>query len=79
MIKDVVFMGLSKNGKVMGRPTEEPKTHIARLRLSDSEKSKLDECCRLTGLSITNVIKSGIDKVYQEALEQHSEGSVSKV
>lgn len=51
----------------MGRPTDDPKTHVARLRLSDSEKKKLDECCKLTGMSITEVLKLGIDKVYQEA------------
>lgn len=68
--KGVIFIGLSKNGKVMGRPTENPKTHTARLRLSDSEKIKLDECCKLTGLSITEVLKLGIDKVYQEAIKK---------
>ncbi len=54
------------NGKKMGRPTTEPKTSVARLRLSDNERKKLDECCRLSGLSITDVLKLGIDKVYQE-------------
>lgn len=56
----------AENGKKMGRPTNDPKTHVARLRLSDSEKNKLNECCRLTGMSITEVLKLGIDKVYQE-------------
>ena len=59
---------IESNGKKkMGRPTEAPKTHVARLRLSDTEKAKLDECCRLTGLTITEVLKLGIEKVYQEA------------
>lgn len=58
---------MEENGKKkMGRPTTDPKTSVARLRLSDSEREKLDECCRLTGLSITEVLKLGIEKVYQE-------------
>ena len=60
-------MKIENNGrKKMGRPTEAPKTHVARLRLSDKEKELLDECCRLTGKSITEVLKMGIEKVYQE-------------
>lgn len=58
----------AENGNKMGRPTNDPKTHVARLRLSDSEKNKLEECCRLTGMSITEVLKLGIDKVYQEVI-----------
>lgn len=54
----------------MGRPTTDPKTSVARLRLSDNERKKLDECCRLTGLSITDVLKLGIDKVYYELTEK---------
>ncbi len=60
----------AENGKKMGRPTNDPKNHVARLRLSDSEKQKLDECCKLTGLSITEVLKLGIDKVYQETVNK---------
>lgn len=52
--------------KKMGRPTTDPKNYVARLRLSENEKNKLDECCELTGLSITDVLKLGIEKVYQE-------------
>ena len=60
-----------ENGKKkMGRPTTEPKIHVARLRLSEAEKQKLDECCRLTGMSITGVLKLGIDKVYNEYLQK---------
>lgn len=58
---------IENNGKKkMGRPTDAPKNHVARLRLSDVEKQKLDECCKLTGKSITGVLKLGIEKVYQE-------------
>ncbi|GEM_PF-2296807 len=50
----------------MGRPTDAPKVHVARLRLSDSEKDKLDECCALSGMTITEVLKLGIEKVYED-------------
>lgn len=57
---------ISDNGKKMGRPTNDPKTNVARLRLSDNERKKLDECCKMSGMTISEVLKLGIDKVYQE-------------
>lgn len=57
---------MNETKKKMGRPTAEPKTHVARLRLSDSEKAKLDECCKMSGLSITDILKMGIDLVHQK-------------
>ena len=57
---------MSEQKKKMGRPTADPKSHVARLRLSDSEKAKLDECCALSGLTITDVLKLGIDLVHQK-------------
>jgi len=54
--------------KKMGRPYQDgkPKNHVARLRLSDSEKQKLDACCKLSGLNISEVLKQGIDMVYEK-------------
>ena len=63
-IKGVV--NIEKRQKKMGRPTDAPKVHVARLRLSDSEKEKLDECCALSGMTITEVLKLGIEKVYED-------------
>jgi hypothetical protein len=61
---------IETNGKKkMGRPTTEPKNHVARLRMSDSELHKLEECCRLTEKSKTEILKEGLDKVYQEVME----------
>lgn len=57
---------MSETKKKMGRPTTDPKTHVARLRLSDNEKAKLDECCTLSGMSITDVLKLGIELVHQK-------------
>lgn len=52
--------------KKMGRPTDNPKTNNYRIRMTDEELSKLEECCRETGLSKADVIRLGIDKVYEE-------------
>lgn len=57
---------MSETKKKMGRPTTDPKTHVARLRLSDNEKAKLDECCTISGMSITDVLKLGIELVHQK-------------
>lgn len=62
-------MEINENGKKMGRPTSDPKKFVARLRLSDEEKAKLDECCRMTGLSISDVLRLGIEKVYKDFAE----------
>lgn len=67
--KDVINME-NTGKKKMGRPTTDPKNYVARLRLSENEKHKLDECCKLTGLSITDVLKLGIEKVHQECLQK---------
>lgn len=52
--------------KKMGRPTEAPKNKGYRLRMSDVDVHKLEECCKLTGLSKAEVIRLGIEKVYNE-------------
>ncbi len=67
--KDVVKI----NGKKMGRPTDDPKNRTVRFRLTESERQKLAECSRLSGLSLTDVIMRGIDKVYQELTEKEPE------
>lgn len=59
-------MKISNNGKKkMGRPTENPKVNGYRIRLANSELLKLEECCKLTGLNKADVLRLGIDKVYQ--------------
>ncbi len=58
------------NTKKMGRPTEAPKTHVARLRLSDTEKELLDKCCKLSDMTITEVLKMGISMVYDKYSNQ---------
>lgn len=55
--------------KKMGRPTESPKIHQYRIRLTDEELKKLEDCCLASGLNKADVIRLGIDKVYKEFKE----------
>ena len=51
--------------KKMGRPTKAPKVNGYRIRLTDGELQKLDECCKLTKMSKADIIRLGIEKVYE--------------
>lgn len=61
------FEGGGKVSPRTGRPTEDPKKTRLELRLSDGDAEKLDFCCKTLGLTKAEVIRRGIDKVYQEA------------
>ena len=50
----------------MGRPTENPKGNYTGIRLSDDEVKKLDFCMKKTGMNKTDVLRKGIELVYQE-------------
>lgn len=60
----MVFIGLSKNGKVMGRPTTDPKKHETRIRMTDEDIRLLEFCAKETGLTKTEIIRQGIREVY---------------
>lgn len=49
-----------------GRPTESPKQHRESFRLSDEDMKKLDFCTKETGMSKTDIIRKGIDLVYNQ-------------
>lgn len=49
-----------------GRPTDNPKGNYTGVRLSDDEIKKIDFCMKKTGMSKTDVIRKGIDLVYNE-------------
>ena len=49
-----------------GRPTSEPKKHETRRRMSDKDIEKLEFCCKETGMTKADVIRKGIEKVYDE-------------
>ena len=46
--------------KKMGRPTEAPKVHGYRLRMTDEELALLEECARLSGMSKADAIREGL-------------------
>ena len=62
--KGVIFIGLSKNGKVMGRPTADPKKHETRIRMTDEDVQLLEFCAKETGFTKTEIIRQGIREIY---------------
>ena len=52
--------------KKMGRPTENPKTIVKRARRSEEDVKKLRVCCEALNLSESDVLRMGIDEVYQK-------------
>lgn len=50
----------------MGRPTENPKTIVKRARMSEEDVKKLRVCCEALNLSESDVLRMGIDEVYQK-------------
>jgi predicted DNA-binding protein len=49
-----------------GRPTSDPKRNETRIRLSDEQLRKLTVCCEKTGMTKADVIRKGIDLVYEQ-------------
>ncbi len=52
--------------KKMGRPTENLKNEIIKIRATKDDREKLLYCCERTGMSQYEVVMKGIEKVYQE-------------
>jgi len=52
------------SGKKMGRPTDNPRTNNTRIRMTDEEVEKLNYCCQKTGMTKADVIRLGIQMVY---------------
>ncbi len=48
-----------------GRPTENPKNIRVGIRLTQDEKEMLDKCEKELGLTKTEIISLGIQKVYE--------------
>ena len=49
-----------------GRPTDNPKKHETRIRMSDEDVKILEYCSAITGKSKADIIREGIRKVYSE-------------
>lgn len=54
----------------MGRPTDEPKTIVKRARMSEEDVKKLKECCNALNISESDVLRLGVDEVYQKVKKQ---------
>lgn len=53
-----------------GRPTDNPKPNRLQVMLSDSEVEKLEFCHKKINLSNGEIVRQGIDRVYQSLIEE---------
>lgn len=51
-------------------PSDNPKSHETRVRMTDSDIEKLNYCCKVLELTKAEVIRQGIDLMYVEAKEK---------
>lgn len=51
-------------------PSKDPKRNDTRIRLTDSERDKLDFCAKKTGLTKADIIRKGIELVYQKTVNE---------
>lgn len=49
-----------------GRPTNNPKKHETRIRMSDEDILMLEYCSKVTGKSKSDIIREGIKAVYEK-------------
>lgn len=56
----------------MGRPTDTPKNNRESFRLSDDDMEKLKFCTGKTNMSKTDIVRKGIDLVYQETVKEQA-------
>lgn len=49
-----------------GRPTDNPKKHETRIRMSDEDVAMLEYCAKATGKSKSDIIREGIREVYNK-------------
>ena len=52
--------------KKMGRPTDAPKSYRESFWLSEEDMNKIRFCMEKAGMSKTDVIRAGIDAVYEK-------------
>lgn len=57
--------GIISDQKKMGRPTDNPKTTMFRVRLDKETVEKLDESAEFLNVSKSEVVRKGIDSVHK--------------
>ena len=50
----------------MGRPTDNPKTEIIKIRATKDAREKLLYCCKTMKATQYDIVMKGINKVYSE-------------
>lgn len=50
----------------MGRPTTNPKNEELKIRISKQDKEKLEYCIKNSNKNKSEIVRDGIDMVYQE-------------
>ena len=50
----------------MGRPTSEPKDYELKVRISESDKKKVEHIQSKTKMTKSDIVRAGINKVYEE-------------
>lgn len=53
-----------------GRPTDNPKNEIIKIRATKEDREKLLHCCNETGMTQYEVVMQGIEKVYNELVKK---------
>lgn len=64
----MIYVGIENevmNMSPKGRPTDDPKTLMAKFRLSEEDIRRLEYCAEKTGLSKSEIIRQGIKEVYE--------------
>jgi hypothetical protein len=56
--------------KKMGRPTDDPKNVRLEIQLTRERQEKLGYCVKAFGLAKAEIIRQGIDEMYQKALNK---------
>lgn len=51
-------------------PSNDPKIHETRIRMSDNDIKMLEFCCQKTGKKKAQIIRMGIRKVYDELVDE---------
>lgn len=57
---------VAEEKKKMGRPTDDLKNHELKIRMSDAYMKKMEYCQRETGKTRADVIRTGIDMLYEK-------------
>lgn len=56
---------VNKEMSNMGRPTDDPKIHQTRIRMTQSEWDMLEYCAKELGKTKTDIVTEGVEKIYK--------------